>query len=1782
MLKKWNRLLAVILAFALVTTTFGSDIASTRAFAVESDEELAQLENEIQTAEWEQIPQEGEEQAQEEQPQEETVPEEVTEVTDQAAEESGAAGEDAATTVATTAAEATTESSTEEVATDASTESSSEDAATNASSEEVVEEAATAATSEAVVEEKLVTVRYKATKGGRVSSNKETVDINDKDSKFEGSTATAWNDKYTFVDWTDANGNQVSTDATFVPSGIEEDAEFTANFVAAEDISETMPSIEANEVHAGGLIVSVQAEEGLFPAGTELKISAISDEQAVATAEETLGKEVNKAKGVDISFVFEGNEIQPANNKYVHVKLDIEETIATENLTVLHDHGDDVEKIDASVSSNSQGNAEAVEFDSNQFSVFIVVEEGTDARLAVKFMNGNDEIVTLNVKENDLNPGSGETASHFNDIIYDPGVGNLGDGVMFRGWTTDAAYTTLTPALTIDDIREQIRAKLNNGVTEGDKLIYYAMLFKAYTVSYIDDLGASLGSSEVLFRADEPAEYQKYTIDMQFTPADNEHKFEGWLVSQGKDVVKGYTEGKSYPVDTEIEIKGNVILSVDLPAGHWLVFNENGKGATYNAPQFVKSGFTTQQPCDNSEMVRNGYTFGGWYYGTEVKDDDGNVTVELGQEFEFGGTLSDLTTIYAKWEAVTNADYTILIWKQNLDGTGYDFATSVTLNGTVNSSINAVQVRGTGDNSYVRINGNDYNEYTGFHYDSNDQSGKTIAPEGTTVVNVYYKRNEHTLTFQVDGVYIISEGDYDNNPEKYGVVNGQHVRVYWNDGSFWRTRTWSLGGYRYSHKYEGTVYTYSNGWTTIKEIKALYGQSISDQFPIVGTDGITYNAARWKPQSSTPYTQVLSYIDIMPNANVTFHKDDDGPGPGNYKTITYYVEALPGTTEQTYSFNGKTFVEYKSLECDYRFFTEAEDYIDLPGYTKFGYDPSTNTWGSGGAKVVKCYYTRNKYEINFMDGAYYDGNNNRISSETSSGQIELVGDIYYQANVKSYDEYKPSVTRTGYVFEGWYVDDACTSKYEFDKMPEGGITVYARWRQIQYRVFLHSMADGDNTLDWGSATQQTNFRVSYGGKVSTPSGRRNGYEFAGWSTDPEGKNGFNKDAFVLNDQTVTAEYDKTKDFTDPSDKWGNANATTNSDITGNNGEDRFWITRKLDLYANWRETTTGAKGIGLIYDANGGSPAPTDTNLYADKAMASAGAAPTTTPAITEDGNTYESRFSHWVVQKWDSAQSKFVDTTTTVLPGATFKVLKADARVEDAPGMTNGVPNKTYTVQLRAEYVKVEKPVPTHITFYNNYDGGVYASYDPLEVNKEVPIYGLGEGETIPSRKGYKFLGWAREVEVVDGEVQTTTESETLWIGYDAERGYYYDPAANNKSVQKVAADEKQPYHALYAVWEKLPTYTVTYEITGDAHGAVAPTDEDEYLEGDTVQVLSVETIPAGYTFEGWTSDDIEGTISDTFEMPAKNVKLVGYFKARDDVEYTVEHYFQTLENEEVYEIDSTYTTTGNKGTTDTELSAETLAGFVKTVDGFEYVEGRNRYFAGEDELDAAIVQGDGSLVVKLYYNRKSFKVTYSYTNDPVPAGATDLPGEAEYKYGETVTLAADATAPGYDFSGWTPEGVEAENNSFQMPAKDVEVKGTFTARDDVEYTVEHYFQTLEDEEVYEIDSTYTTTGNKGTTDAELSAETLAGLVKTVDGFEYVEGGNRYFAGEDELDAAIVQGDGSLVVKLYYSRKSFKVTYRYTNNPVPAGATELPTEAEYKYGDTVTAADKAEAPGYT
>jgi hypothetical protein len=51
-----------------------------------------------------------------------------------------------------------------------------------------------------------------------------------------------------------------------------------------------------------------------------------------------------------------------------------------------------------------------------------------------------------------------------------------------------------------------------------------------------------------------------------------------------------------------------------------------------------------------------------------------------------------------------------------------------------------------------------------------------------------------------------------------------------------------------------------------------------------------------------------------------------------------------------------------------------------------------------------------------------------------------------------------------------------------------------------------------------------------------------------------------------------------------------------------------------------------------------------------------------------------------------------------------------------------------------------------------------------------------------------------------------------------------------------------------------------------------------------------------------------------------------------------------------------------------------------------------------------------DGSTVVRLYYTRNSYDVSYVFANEP--AEHTDLPATVSHRYGESVNVAANASA--------------------------------------------------------------------------------------------------------------------------------------------------------------------------
>ena len=64
------------------------------------------------------------------------------------------------------------------------------------------------------------------------------------------------------------------------------------------------------------------------------------------------------------------------------------------------------------------------------------------------------------------------------------------------------------------------------------------------------------------------------------------------------------------------------------------------------------------------------------------------------------------------------------------------------------------------------------------------------------------------------------------------------------------------------------------------------------------------------------------------------------------------------------------------------------------------------------------------------------------------------------------------------------------------------------------------------------------------------------------------------------------------------------------------------------------------------------------------------------------------------------------------------------------------------------------------------------------------------------------------------------------------------------------------------------------------------------------------------------------------------------------------------------------------------------------------------------EGTVASGNIAGDGSLVLKLYYTRNSYDVTYAYTGT-VPTGASALPEKATVKYGASVTVAAGTPRP-------------------------------------------------------------------------------------------------------------------------------------------------------------------------
>lgn len=201
-------------------------------------------------------------------------------------------------------------------------------------------------------------------------------------------------------------------------------------------------------------------------------------------------------------------------------------------------------------------------------------------------------------------------------------------------------------------------------------------------------------------------------------------------------------------------------LTAKVDKGYWIHFNS--AGGSYVAPQFVTGN--TIPPAD---PARPGFSFEGWYE-------------ESGNRFTFGNQLTSNITLTAHWRSNTSTKYTVIHWQEKADESGWSLHETETKTG------------GTGAQTAAASK-----SYPGFTAQTITQ--QTINGDGSTIVNVYYKRNVYAVKFFT----IKYEG---------GLLSGKYVK----DKEIDSIRITAKYGANISKKWPGGLWATSPGGSTFQ------------------------------------------------------------------------------------------------------------------------------------------------------------------------------------------------------------------------------------------------------------------------------------------------------------------------------------------------------------------------------------------------------------------------------------------------------------------------------------------------------------------------------------------------------------------------------------------------------------------------------------------------------------------------------------------------------------------------------------------------------------------------------------------------------------------------------------------------------------------------------------------------------------------------------------------------------------------------------------------------------
>lgn len=220
-------------------------------------------------------------------------------------------------------------------------------------------------------------------------------------------------------------------------------------------------------------------------------------------------------------------------------------------------------------------------------------------------------------------------------------------------------------------------------------------------------------------------------------------------------------------------------------------------------------------------------------------------------------------------------------------------------------------------------------------------------------------------------------------------------------------------------------------------------------------------------------------------------------------------------------------------------------------------------------------------------------------------------------------------------------------------------------------------------------------------------------------------------------------------------------------------------------------------------------------------------------------------------------------------------------------------------------------------------------------------------------------------------------------------------------------------------------------------------------------------------------------------------------------EVNFTVKHYQQNTDNDN-YTLADTETRTGY-------TESVVGAGLAKTYEGFTALL-----------YDTTTkVAADGSTEVEIYYDRNYYLLNLDLAGgwgaDPIYA-----------RYGAVIGLSSP-TKSGYTFAGWDPKAPA------NMPAENKTLTAQWTPVNSVDYTVVFWYQNANDDG-YSYAGNLTQSGKPG---ASVSSGQFSGTDFTG------RDASHFTYNAAKAETATINGDGSTVVNVYFTRNTYTLTFK-------------------------------------